>query len=299
MALKFYSSIIATTGEPPFVDRGDVTLWECINNSWAPNTIVLNCYKGNSTGKKLYIPWCNGKTLLNTFGALSPYYKNSMMGTGVVEVDMQNVPGKSNELDRTFINCKSLQYVYHINSSTNQMSHVFANCAVYNQNLKLPSKLKTLSNTFYNCTNFNQNIFIPSSVTSMTYTFYSCTNFNQNIQIPASVTSMADAFYGCSSLNQSIQIPKSVTNMGYSFASCSALSGRINVLATNLSNTLNTFSGTSKAKQVYIYYKYANGTFTKTYNAAVLGNNGSSTNVNYKWDGRFGVTVYNLGLAPW
>jgi hypothetical protein len=80
------------------------------------------------------------------------------------------------------------------------------------------------------------------------------------------------------------------------FAYCYNLQGRINVLTTELTNTRQTFYRTnaSKPKEVYIYFNYANGVPTKTYNLVV-----ANTNANYKWDGQNGVTVYNLGKAPW
>ena len=155
--------------------------------------------------------------------------------------------------------------------------------------------------TFLNCTNLNQNIQIPNSVTNINDTFRNCIKLNQNIQIPNSVTNMAQTFLNCTNLNQNIQIPNSVILMWNTFLGCTNLSGRINVLTTNLVNTYQTFNLTNLPKQVYIYFQYANGVNTRTYNLAVLGNyNGDSTvNTQLKWNGQYGVTVYNLGKAPW
>ena len=89
--------------------------------------------------------------------------------------------------------------------------------------------------------------------------------------------------------------------MQYSFQYCYNLR-RVNVLSTEITGgkSLNAFAGNNtKAKEVYIYYKYANGEYTKTYNQVVLGNYGTGTNAQQKWHGRNNVTVKDLGTAPW
>ena len=129
----------------------------------------------------------------------------------------------------------------------------------------------------------------------MMSTFSNCVNLNQNIRIPNNVTNLSSTFDSCVSLNQNIRIPNSVTNMAYTFYGCQNLTN-ITVLSTELSNTYYTFSGSgTQAKNVYIYFNYANGMPTNTYNRVVA----NSAGVANSWHQQYGVTVYNLGRAPW
>jgi hypothetical protein len=119
--------------------------------------------------------------------------------------------------------------------------------------------------------------------------FAGCPNLNQNIQIPNGITQMAAMFAGCFNLKQHIDIPRSVTNMQGTFSSCNNISGRINIYSASISNIQDCFDNTTSAKQVYIYYTYSNGAYTKTYNTCF-----NSRGI-YK---KNGVTLYNLGVYP-
>ena len=252
-------------------------------------SIGNNCFNGsrNLISLALYNkPW-NSTSLDNAFNGCS----NLRVIQGL------NLTGITN-LSSTFSGCSNLRVMRNIPATVTNMAYTFYSCSNFNFNVQiLGNSVTDMYGTFSYCSNLNQNIQIPNSVTNMSGTFDSCNNLNQNIQIPNSVTDMYGTFSYCYNLNQNIQIPNSVTNMSGTFSTCLNLQGRIDVLTTELVNSYRTFyyANASKPKDVYIYYNYANGTPTKTYNLVVAGTGGTDQ----VWDGKNGVTVHNLGSAPW
>ena len=237
-------------------DNGQITLYEYTAGDWA-NTV--------------YIPTASGKTVINNYtsgttttASNTPFYNNP----NVISVDLQNVPFVNNNMYQAFNNCQNLTSVTGINQNVTRMNY-----------------------TFIFCRNLNQNIQIPNSVTTMSSTFYGCTNLNQNIQIPNSVTTMTFIFSRCENLNQNIQIPNSVTNMVNTFSGCTNLQGTINILSNQVTQAGACFYGTTKAKNVYIPFKYSNGVNSATFNSFVsagyLYANGVSNN-------QHGVTIHDL-----
>lgn len=205
------------------------------------------------------------------------------------------IPSTVKYCARAFSYC-NLKFNYNIQfpESVTDMDTTFHWCTKFNQNIKIPNNVISINGLFRGCINFNQNVQIPNKVTNMAGTFGDCYNFNQNIKIPNSVTNMVGTFDGCNKFNQSyIQIPNKVTNMYGTFNGCMNLQGRIDVLTTELICSNRTFynCNASKPKKVYIYYRYANGDYTKTYNQV-------KTSMN-SWSNSNGVTVYDLGQAPW
>ena len=274
----------------------------------------------------LYVPTASGKAVINDWVNSSssgtsesarntPFYANGK----VVNVDLQHVPFRNNSMSYAFSDCEELQTVSNINSKVTNIYATFnycfnLNCAIsipdglttapwtfnyclnFNSIVTFPSSMTNLYATFYTCYNFNQNVQIPDSVDSMISTFDGCRNLNQNIKMPSSLKSMYATFYRCYNLKQSIDVPNRVTNMSFTFQNCHELEGNFNVYTTELEASYRTFwyTNASKTKNVYIYYQYANGVYTNTYNLVV-----ANTDSSYKWTGQNGVQVYNMGRSPW
>lgn len=122
-----------------------------------------------------------------------------------------------------------------------------------------------------------------------------CNKLDQTIKLPSSVTNLAEVCWQCDKVKIT-EIPRYVTNLYNAFSNCYAISGRINIYATDVTNTNGTFYGTTSKKQVYIYFTYKNGVRTPIYNYTT---SGSSAYGNHYWNTYNGVTIYNLGAAPW
>ena len=155
----------------------------------------------------------------------------------------------------------------------------------------VPFVSNSMYDAFYNCRNLISVYNINPNVTNMRSTFYSCFNLNQNIQIPSSVTNMSSTFESCHNFNQNIQIPNSVTNMYWAFSYCLNFSKNVTILSNQITSADNLFYGTTKAKNVYIPFKYSNGVKSATFNSFVtagyLTAAGAST-------GQNGVTMHDL-----
>lgn len=291
MTMKFYSTQVVQMGD---VDRGNVQLWNWNNTAVSGYNLITEAnfgkinslIKGDWKNYTLCVPKVKGKSLLKWEWA-GAVFANSQYKNYIQRIDMQKVPWNENVGGGAFRGCRDLRYVVNINNSCNNLSEAFSGCVNFNFNVQLPPKLIFTTNMFYNCFSFNQELKFHARTTSFYQTFYNCTSLNRNIQF-TSGGDLHQTFRNCISLNQSIQIPNGTKNMWRTFENCYALATRINVLSTEVTNAVNTFYGTSKAKQVYIYYKYANGVNTNTYNIAVS-----------NWSGKNGVTLCNLGKAPW
>lgn len=307
-------------------DSGDLSLWRYSNEVISGKTLLYS-YTGTWTNiSTLYVPIVSGKSIINDWtdatnsGASevtrnTPFYKNSK----ATNVDLQHVPFRNNSMSLAFSDCENLLSVINLNKNVTNMYATFNYCRNLNVEVTIPSGITEAPWVFNYCINFNSNVIFPSTITNLYATFYACRSLNRNIQIPDSVTSMISTFDGCNSLNQNIRMPNSlecmyatfyrcynfnqnieipnrVTNMSYAFQNCYELQGRINVYSTEVTDTYRTFwhTNTSKLKEVYIYYQYANGDYTKTYNQAV-----ANTSSSYKWNGQNAVIVYNMGRSPW
>ena len=172
------------------------------------------------------------------------------------------------------------------------ISRAFENC----YNLRVASipdevNIRNMSYTFANCFNLNFNVRIPNNILNLSGTFYNCVNLDRAIKVPNSVLDMSNMFRFCSNYNKTTLIPNSVTNMAYAFYGCTKLSANINIYSEEVENAVDCFNVTSAPKEVYIYYKYDNGEYTKTFNsfksAGYIYKNEVST-------GRNGTTFYDL-----
>lgn len=183
---------------------------------------------------------------------------------------------------------------YNVGTSPNNIPFYNVNKFKYVDLQYVPFRDNNMEHCFNNCVNLKSVYNINNNVTSMFSTFYFCYNLTTVTQLPAAVQNLSYSFQGCNNLVTSPDIPRYVTHMSGCFKNCSKLKGRINVYATEITSALETFYNTDRSltKQVYIYYKYKNGVNTKTYNTVV------ATSYS-KWDGKNGVTVYNMGSAPW
>ena len=184
-------------------------------------------------------------------------------------------------------NIKSITFKNGITFTNNSMSYMFAYCYNLTNAPNIPNSVVRMTSTFYYCNNLTQAPVIPNSVVNMASTFRNCTKLQQAPNIPNSVMDMTNAFNGCTDLREVPNIPNSVTIMSNTFRNCVNLQGNIIIKSENISNFRNCFTGySSKIKNVYIPYQYANGVNTKTYNAAF--------NTRYGINGKNGVTVYDI-----
>lgn len=275
MTMKFYSySIIATSIT---VDMGDLSLWRFTNADIPGHTLLYN-YIGKDWNNTLFVPKVDGKAIVNDYVSSSassgkvPFMYDA---SGPVKyVDFQKVPIRNNSLKEAFYGNSNIVNVTNINDSVSSMQGTFYNCKNLVGPIVLPKALKgNMDSAFHQCNRLKGSYSIPQGVTSLTRTFANCSNISSVPYIPNTVIGMTEAFYGCKNL-----------------------SGDIYVYSTELTNySVNgTFNGTNSSlpKNVYIYYNYANGAETKTHAAVVR------DYVN-RWQGRYGVTVYNMGVAPW
>lgn len=225
-----------------------------------------------------------------------------------------NIPSSVTILSSTFRNCVALNQPVPIPGSVISMYEAFMNCSSFNQPIDIPSSVTNMDYTFYNCTSFNKSINIPSLMTSLNYTFHNCYKFNQSITVstpsstyytrntfqncyalnkPMNINTprLSSTFDNCNSLNSPITLGTQVVSIDYAFSGCTNFGSTITIYSTEIT-VANGRIPSTKPKQVYIYFQYANGVYTKTYNILV-------TNSSKKWDGVNNTTVINMGKAPW
>lgn len=321
MGFKYYSGMIMQLA-PSFIDRGDLQDWNYTNID--NGKVRLDKYIGASP--EVYVPRVNGQSVIQA----SAFYNMK----SITSVDCQNVPPFTFGSSFTFYNCTELRSVMNLSDSITNMHKSFQSCDNFNYPVKIPQNTVIMNGTFFNCSSFNSPISIPNKVEDMYQTFSHCPIFNQPVEISNSVTNMHScfwnspsfnqpmnipdsvinmrltfencwslnapitigngpnltmyrAFYGCNSLNSAITIGTGVVNLQSTFDSCTDFSNTITIYSTEVTNSQYMFNNTSKSKQVYIYFQYANGVNTKTYNRLS------------PWNGKNGVTLHDLGTAPW
>lgn len=262
------------------------------------NYSFCNCRALNSSVK---LP-NNVKALLNTF-------QNCTALNQAIAI-----PSSVTDMMSAFLDCSSLNKSITIPSSVTGMYGTFKNCRALNSPITIPSKVTNMYQTFDGCNAFNQPVTIPSSVVNLEYTFHNCFKFNQSITMstPASVYSIRNTFQNCYALNKPITVNSSrlsyifagcnnlnspitlgtlIKEIDYAFSGCTNFGSTVTIYSTEIT-TLNGRIPSTKPKQVYIYFQYANGVYTKTYNIMV-------TNSSKKWDGVNNTTVIDMGKAPW
>lgn len=281
-------------------DYGDITQWQC-NNTAISGKVRLDKYIGTDTS--VFVPKLNGKTILKDMGRMFLY------DTKVLHVDFQHVPVEGGKMWQAF-DSSNIRTVTNLNSQITNMVQTFQGCGYFNCSFKIPESVQLLEGTFSGCSRLNVSLEIPNSVTSLGSTFAYCSNLNVPITIPNTVTDMQKTFMNCSSLNLSVNIPNSavtlretfrnckslntpitipnsVTNMMETFRNCTAFCSTVTIYSTEISIGKDMFRDTSNSKEVHIYYQYANGVNSRTYNTLA------------SLDGQCGVTLVNMGRAPW
>ena len=132
-----------------------------------------------------------------------------------------------------------------------------------------------MSKAFYNCTNLTTVTNVVSNVTNMYQCYTNCKNLTNIPSIPNSVVDLAFSFQNCSNITSIPSIPLSTTKIYKTFDNCVSLAGDIRIRAQNITNATNAFINTEAIKNVYIPFRYANHTYTATYNSFI--NAGYST----------------------
>jgi hypothetical protein len=130
----------------------------------------------------------------------------------------------------------------------------------------------------------------------MSRTFANCTNLSKISKIPDTVINMDHTFADCDRLITAPIIPNSVINMYGTFSNSINIEGEVYIKSENVTNASSCFynyiTKPTKDKDVYIPFKYTDGTFTKTYN--------TFTKVGYPISGsrRNGVLLKDINQLP-
>lgn len=264
------------------------------------------------TKKDVVVPnKINGKpvVLQNSVNSTSGVFTNNQ---NIVSVKFnEGVSIANNNMGNAFYNCQNLISASGIPANVTDMSYTFAYCYRLVNAPDIPANVTNMGQTFQLCRNlanapdmskatnikamkwtfsYCYNLVnaptIPASVDDMYGAFMGCTNLVNAPTIPANVTSLWQTFYNCTNLVNAPIIPANVTSMSATFQNCFNLTGNIYIYTNKLSSYANTFYGTTKAKNVYMY----NVGYNTTANSWNAWNN-SSTGVN----GKNGVTLINLG----
>jgi hypothetical protein len=217
----------------------------------------------------------------------STFYRNN----NITSVDMKHLEFLNNDASSAFEGCKSLKRVYNLPNNFTNACRLFIGC----NNLEecpslpdniidislicdtcnnmitapstLPSATQNMQGSFAHCYKLENAPIIPDEVTNMRDCFYDCRKLKAAPNIPNKVETLRSAFDGCALITTAPNIPSSVTNMYYTFGRCSNLAGNIFIHSDKISNVSYIFYSTSKVKDVYIPFTYANGVNTVTYNS--------------------------------
>ena len=279
--MRFYSGPIVTSITMD-VDRGNIAQW-----NYKKSGAIYQLNYVDASLNRVYVPKMNGNSVLYKSMEHFKEYRN------LTFVDFQYVPVSSNSLYMSFWGAYYIATVRNINKNVTNMSRCFEWTRA-NVDVKIPANVTNISQLFTNNYMFNRSIVIPDKVTNMFGAFNGCRILNQSYNIPNSVTNLCYTFMNCEKLNSPITVGKGATCMDSTFRQCNDFASTVTIYSTELGNWTSAFydTPTSKKKTVRIYYNYKNGVATKTYNALVA-------NSKCKWHGCNGVTVTNMGKAPW
>lgn len=239
---------------------------------------VISKYIGNETDINVPTNIDGKDTIING--------DNTFMESTASTINLQNIPFINNTMTNTFYYSGNLNEVTGISPNITSMTHTYKFCSNLKTTPYIPDSVTDLSYAFYECIKLTSSITIPNSVSNMAYTFSACTNLSSAPNMPTSVQDLSHTFETCVNLVSAPIIPNNVTNMYQTFARCDKLTGDIVINSEHISNFTNCFIGTNTAKNVYIPYKYENGTYTETYNTAF----NTTTGIN----GKNGVTLHDL-----
>ena len=178
----------------------------------------------------------------------------------------------------------------------------------------------TMVNAFRGCTALKRvsNIRVQEGITSYATLFYADTALESatsagrteqartvNIRIPNSVTTASSMLAQCKQIqNFNLVGGFGLTTITYLFDYCNTRDINVWLEAPNVTSLANVFRGYVKTqrKNVYIYFKYANGVGTKTFNsfctAAFMGSTDKTNFANPRFNATTNIYFYNIGVCP-
>ena len=182
----------------------------------------------------------------------SPFYNNKK----ITSVDLGQVAWVNNSMQNAFYTCSNLISVSNFSQAITDVNQCFQGC----------SNLVSVQDFPWNSAANGNWHWVFSSCTKLT-------TFPQSI--PNGVQRLHGTFYGCKQMVTAPIIPPSVTSLGYAtdswccFAGCTNLTGNIYIESQDLTATEYCFSSTPLQKNIYIPFKYSNGTYTTTYDSFI------------------------------
>ena len=184
-----------------------------------------------------------------------------------------------------FYNCQNLTDVKNIPNGITSANYMFSNCRKLVNIGAFKNDVKAVAFMCRNCVSLKNAVEIPDGVTSMWGTYIDCTNLT-NVPITAislNAVDMDSMFQNCRNLVTAPIIPPNAS-VSSTFLNCTNLTGNIVIYVNKLTSYPSTFSGTTKAKNVYIYNTNTTSNMWNVWNNTTSGVNGKN-----------GVTLINMG----
>ena len=184
-----------------------------------------------------------------------------------------------------FYNCQNLTDVKNIPNGITSANYMFSNCRKLVNIGAFKNDVKAVAFMCRNCVSLKNAVEIPDGVTSMWGTYIDCTNLT-NVPITAislNAVDMDSMFQNCRNLVTAPIIPPNAS-VSSTFLNCTNLTGNIVIYVNKLTSYPSTFSGTTKAKNVYIYNANTTSNMWNVWNNTTSGVNGKN-----------GVTLINMG----
>ena len=185
-----------------------------------------------------------------------------------------------------FNNCQNLTDVRNIPNGIALANFMFANCRKLVNISPMQKGLLGAHDMCQNCVSLKNAVEIPDTVTSMWGIYRNCSNL-VNVPLTAislNATDMDSAFYGCTNLVTAPIIPPNITDLRNAFNGCTNLTGNVAIYTNKLTTYASVFSGTTKAKNVYIYNTNTTSNMWNVWNNTTSGVNGKN-----------GVALINMG----
>lgn len=189
----------------------------------------------------------------------------------VTGIDCNHVPFNGTAVDNAFRNCTSATYINNIN---------------------IPYGVTTVKDLV----SFDVNLLKLSTGKG--------TDGTANLDLPDSVTDTQAVFARTKRISNYYLNSKSSTTLAYAMDYVNVTPWNLYVKSPNVTSTKNFCRGSNTAirKNIYIYYKYANGVATKTFNAfkaavytSTTGNSGATSPM---YNAKSNFYIYNLGTCP-
>lgn len=238
----------------------------------------------------------NCKNLINAGGA---FFSTSAIASDYTFAECPNLQTVAN----AFYNCTFLQYAndcfYNSNNIINATA-VFFNCYNLKTNVALPNSIKYVDYAFHNCIN------IPVSPQTKFRNYTNLINASHCFSGCNQISNMYGVFTNCYNLQYADEtVPYNVTQIAWCFRNCNSLTGNITIRSPRIGNIVNAFAGhnASLRKNIRIYFTYANGVNSATYNQfkannVFKGTSGNAAGTNPMYNSTSNFYVYNLGAAP-